>query len=216
MEDFMNNINSLLITASLLTLSQVCFATQTDNDNNRYEKIVAAYSTEKNSFDGFAVQDGDLNIIEEHKKDSVAKLNSYKASWIPAILKTIGIGFGLDAASNVLGSVMFFDPTAFFETLKTSAQYISNAIYPVSKPRSLLTKQATGPLFSQLLTWKEQGKISKAAYQGGTAAVYDSVAIFSAGIATYLFKKANSYQEEIEHLQEEIDLDINMLNLLQP
>ena len=206
----MNKINSLLITASLLFLSSAGFAAQTDND--RYKEILAAY--EANTLNPHFLKAGDIDLIAKRQEYLRTKLNSYKASWMPVILKTIGTGFGIDAAGSALRSVMFLGPNAFFETLNTSSGYISNAIYPISYPRSLLTRPATRPLFSQLWAWRNQEKISLTAYAGGLSGAYAGVTLFSAAIATYLFKKANSYKEEIERLETEIDLTINMLKLL--
>jgi hypothetical protein len=206
----MNKINSLLLTVSLLILSSAGFAAQTDND--RYKEILAAYET--NNLNPNFLKAGDIDLIAQRQESLRTKLNSYKASWMPAILKTIAIGFGIDAAGSSLRSVMFLSPNAFFNTLKTLSFHINDAIYPISHPRSLLTQQATDPLISQLRTWRNQKKISLTAYAGGLSTVYAGVALFSAGIATYLFKKANSYHKEIERLEKEIDLTTNMLKLL--
>ena len=217
MEDSMNKINSLLITASLLTLSHAGFAAQTDN--NRYEEIVAAYSPETNRFKlDFIPKTGDIAVVADHKTKLEKERNSYKKSWMPAILKTIGAGFGIDAGISAIYTTLGLFPYESMEPIYAALSYphqaASLAIYPVQKVRSKLTKPIIRPLSKELNQMADKNMISNTTWRMGQASLMTGTSLFSAAIATYLFKKANSYQTEIERLEKEIDLDINMLKLL--
>lgn len=214
MRDFMNRMNNILIAASLLTLSHAGFAAQTDN--NRYEQIVAAYSAETNSFEsGFAVTIDDVVIVANHKGNSEAKLDSYKASWMPAILKTIGVGFGIDAGINAIKAIVYPLSSEIRRPVLDILVYPALAIYPVFMARANVTDIITSPLNKELNNmYFKKDMISETTWKIGKASVPAAVSLFSAAIATYLFKKANSYKKEIKQLEKEIELDTNILKQL--
>jgi hypothetical protein len=210
----MNKINSLLITASLLTLSHAGFAAQTDND--RYKEIVAAYVPETNRFEqGFSPKTGDIAVVADHQKRLTKEQNSYKASWMPAILKTIGTGFGIDAGISATYAIINFFPYESVRPIRKALKYSYKAIYPISEPLTQLTDIITNPLSDELYSMHyDYHKISKGTYLAGQSSILAGTSLFSAAIATYLFKKANSYQEEIERLEKEIELDADITRLI--
>ena len=214
-KDFMNKINSLLITASLLTLSHVGFAAQTDND--RYQAIIAAYSAETNSFEsGFAITIiDDCITVANHRGNLEAKLDRYKASWMPALLKTIGIGFGIDAGISAIRAIISPLSYDIRKPVSDALVYPTLAIYPLLSARAELTNPITYTLNKELNDmYFKKDTISATTWKIGKASVPAAVSLFSAAIATYLFKKANSYKKEIKHLEKSIELDTTILKLL--
>ena len=211
----MNKINSLLITACLLALPHTGFAAQTDN--NRYEEIIAAYVPETNRFKlDFIPKTGDIAVVADHKTKLEKERNSYKKSWMPALLKTIGTGFGIDAGINAVRVIASPFPYEIRETVHDALAYPKLTIYPLYKARSKVTGIITTPLHEKLFDVWDTRAISTEAYRVGVSLITAGTSLFSAAIATYLFKKANSYQTEIERLEKEIELDDKMLELLQP
>jgi hypothetical protein len=94
--------------------------------------------------------------------------------------------------------------------------YPTLAILPVFTARSEVTEIITKPLTKELNDmYFKKDTISGTTWKIGKASIPAAVSLFSAAIATYLFKKANSYKKEIKHLEKSIALDTNILKLLQ-
>ena len=113
----MNRANNLLILL-FFGLSTMNFAA---HNNDRYKAIVAAFDSEKSSFPkGFMSDNNDIAIIKEHKEKLKNKYDTYANSWTPALLKTLGIGFGLE---SILMGLRGIDLSMARASVPTNEQY---------------------------------------------------------------------------------------------
>lgn len=190
---------------NLLVLFLVFNALATESDE-RYQVILQNFSVEEQHFHSdFIPTPHDIAIVTEHKEILEKELAGYQKSWTPIVLKTIGAVFGLDTVlRGTWGMITATDaPMAIKNSYKTIYPYINYPTRPIQYVRSPLVR----PFYQKIFDMYKVGSIGSKTYDLAIGSIGAASALPSAIIAGYLFKKANSYNSEIERLEKEIEID---------
>jgi hypothetical protein len=108
---FMNKNTSLLSIAMTILLSST-IAFTAENNNDRYNEICAALSSLS---EDFVFHSSDIQLVEEHKAALQKELDSYKNSWAPTLLKTLGAGFALETAIRGISITLRAHPRILYK-----------------------------------------------------------------------------------------------------
>jgi hypothetical protein len=220
---------NFFITA-LLIWSANLFCAAKDN-NERYQVIIENFSTKTNSFNADFINTDlakDLEIVQEHKKKLEKKVTYLKASWIPTGLNVLGTGFSLNTIAPALhgfGSIvagLFSESnpvSAFVNQTRWSilriARPLFNNVEYAGYPVNYVINKLQEPIFNKLSNMESKNVLSKSDSNLAMGAWYTTISLAHAAIAKYLFKKANSYNIEIEKLNKQIATDTAIIKQLE-
>lgn len=205
---------SIILLSSLATT-----ALAETNNNERYQQIIQNFSAQDQSFNNtFIATNEDIAIITQHKENAEKELTGYQKSWVPTFLKIVGGAFGLDAALSSI-TIMFMAahaPREWHDVRQTISNYIGYPIKPIRYTIYTLAKPIAQPMSKKLFDmYIKEKSIGARTYDLGMTSITTGLYVVpSTVIAAYLFKKANSYQSEIERLEKEIELDDMMIKKL--
>ena len=205
---------SLLTATLILGATNFSFATPQE-DKARYQVIVGSFLPAINRFKGeFVAQNQDISIVTEHKEALEHKVAEYKASWVPFFLKVAGTGFGIGAGIEAISGAVEIVPYKYEyeyykEKIYNTLSYLQYASLRVGVG---IMGKARHALHN--MHYSERS-ISETAYCGSMASLSLGNALLSASVATWLFKKANSYKNTITKLEAEIAIDDNMITVLE-
>lgn len=186
-----------------------------ETKDTRYDHINGCFDSEKNQFiDGYSRRRNDLDVVKEHKELVEKRIAEYQSSWMPLLLKIVGTGFGINAGLSALDSVFVATNNAKKATHKYAyADY--SPLRAIDHVLDKLMMPIRYPWEKILLKAYKEKFIGNTGFDLGWAVYIGSQSLLAASIATWLFNKANSYQEAIARLKTEIAIDTQMIQALE-
>lgn len=205
----MNKINNILIATAIMLSATLTF---TAENNNRYEEIAVAFCNETNSFDqNFVQSENDIAIITQHKNDLLKKIDCYKKSWMPMLLKIVGTQFAIDTGIRTI----YLIATLAHLRVPKPLHYACTLGLLLGSPITLISHEITEFMRENLnILFFEKGSITSTQWRLGIKSILAIAALVTGKTAQYLFKKAHSYKNTITLLEQEIERDNAMISNL--